>query len=462
MPGRILIADSVATSRITMKVRMSAATYNVFLAETGQQVLDLAALDPPDLFILDIDLPDIGGINLCQRLRAQPALRAVPILLISAHSDTATRLRGLAAGADEFLTKPTDETTLLARVRNLLRARVVAEELKLRQGTALELGFSEAPTPFQTASRITLVASSPKVAVGWRSSLRGRLKDSIEVLPKDQVLAAIREAKSGPDVIVISSDMGQPGNGLTLLAELRSRSKTRHSAVIVVHPEADQAVAVSALDMGANDLLTVGCDPQEMALRIQNQMVRKRQADRLRNTVEDSLKLALIDPLTGLFNRRYALPHLSRIAASAATSGHPFAVMVLDLDHFKRINDRYGHSAGDAVLREVSQRVKNNLRSVDLVARIGGEEFLVVMPDTDLTQARAAAERLREVTADHPVRLADDQGEIPVTISIGFSIGGMTGDPASPVQKLVDLADHALMDAKSEGRNQVTFGQSAA
>ena len=282
------------------------------------------------------------------------------------------------------------------------------------------------------------------------------------MLPYEQLLETIGKTRNGPDLLVIPAGLKSGASGLILLAELRSRAQTRHSAIVVVHEDGDLFSAIAALDMGADDVLTTTCSGTEMALRIRRQLDRKAQADRLRSTVEDGLKLAMTDPLTGLFNRRYALPHLSRIAARAVADDRPFAVMVLDIDHFKRVNDQHGHASGDAVLQEVARRIKENLRSVDLVARFGGEEFLVAMPDTDLTSARIAAERLRTVIENKPVTVPGNTASVQVTLSIGVAIGGLPDESARTVETLVDQADKALLWAKSEGRNQVTFGQSAA
>jgi two-component system cell cycle response regulator len=245
------------------------------------------------------------------------------------------------------------------------------------------------------------------------------------------------------------------------LSELRSRPKTKHSAILMMIPKDAREKSATALDLGANDLMIDGIDPEEMALRLKTQIRRKRQSDRLRETVRDGLRLAVIDPLTGLYNRRYAEPHLLRIAERARETGRPFAVMVLDLDRFKTINDTYGHSAGDVVLQEVAARIKDNLRGVDMVARIGGEEFLVVMPDTQLDQARMAAERLCRVVNEAPVATPNTQTAIPVSLSIGVAMGGLRDDTQS-VEQLIEFADRALYAAKSDGRNQVTFSRSAA
>jgi len=247
-----------------------------------------------------------------------------------------------------------------------------------------------------------------------------------------------------------------------LLAELRSRDETRNASIVVLVDPDDKSSTIGALDIGANDLVPNTCTPNELALRVARQLAQKLQSDRLRDTVENGLKMAMIDPLTGLFNRRYAVPHLSRIAARSAVNGRQFAIMVLDLDHFKRINDTYGHLAGDTVLAEVAKRIKSNTRSVDLVARIGGEEFMVVMPDTGLTCAQAAAERLRRVVGDTGINLPDNDHAILVTLSIGVSIGGQLQADPMPIHKLVDQADRALLGAKAVGRNQVIVDQSAA
>ena len=462
MSGRILIADDVATNRIIMKVKLSAASYSVLQADSADAVSAMLSHDLPDLIILDVGLPDIDGITLCRKIKEHSGTTDIPVIVVSSATDAETRLAALRAGAEEFLPKPLDEMILLARVRNLIRARALAEELKLREGTAAKLGFAEAPAGFAKGERVILVGRRPDIALGWRRAIDGRVSARIEVLPVEQLLDTLGKARSGPDLLVIPAGLKSGASGLILLAELRSRAETRHSAILVVHDDEDLFSAITALDMGADDVLGAGCDPAEMAIRIGRQLARKAQADRLRATVEDGLRLAMTDPLTGLFNRRYALPHLSRMAARALAEDRPFAVMVLDIDRFKQVNDIHGHAAGDAVLTEVASRIKTNLRGVDLVARFGGEEFLVAMPDTGLASARTAAERLRAVVERTPVKLPGKAGKVSVTLSIGVAIGGQPAEAGKPVENLVDCADRALLWAKSGGRNKVTIGQTAA
>jgi two-component system, cell cycle response regulator len=226
-------------------------------------------------------------------------------------------------------------------------------------------------------------------------------------------------------------------------------------------------MAAMVLDLGANDLVTERVGADELAHRVRALLARKSQSDRLRDTVRSGLQAAVTDQLTGLYNRRYALPHLAKMAERAQAKGRDFAVMVLDIDHFKRINDQHGHAIGDRVLAEVAQRLRDNLRAVDLIARIGGEEFLVAMPDTTAAQGQVAAERLRRMIEGAPfaAQIEDGKGPCPqikVTLSIGVAVGGPNSLGSEDVSMLFNRADAALYSAKSAGRNMVTVSQSAA
>jgi two-component system cell cycle response regulator len=180
----------------------------------------------------------------------------------------------------------------------------------------------------------------------------------------------------------------------------------------------------------------------------------------MRRQLSDGILQAMTDPLTGLYNRRYALNRLSAIAEASVAGGKPFAVMVLDLDHFKRVNDAFGHAAGDAVLVEVAKRVAAGMRARDFVARLGGEEFIVVLPETSVEAARSTAERLRRVVEATEFVLPGADAPLSLTVSIGVALGGGSGRTSADA--LVGLADTALYSAKAEGRNKVTFGRTAA
>lgn len=459
MPGKILIVDDVATNRIVLKVKLAAAHYDTLQAATGPEALAAARSHLPGLILLDIELPGMDGIAVCRALKSDPATRHIPVVMITAFHDTARRIEALGAGAEDVLWKPVDEQLLLARLRSLIRAREARAQLGLADSPYGELGLAEPAAAFDAPGTVGLIAAQADIAIGWKSRLAPHLSDRLIVLDREAALSDLDEG-AVPDVFVVAADLPRPGDGLRFLSELRSRHLTRHAAICLVLPPGAREASATALDLGASDLIETGVEPAEMALRIRSQIRRKKEADRLRSTVADGLRLSVIDPLTGLHNRRYAFPQLARIAERAGRGGREFAVLLLDLDRFKAVNDTWGHAAGDTVLAEVARRLTAGLRPTDMVARIGGEEFLAVLPETGFRTAMAVAERLRRSVSGAPVRTAE--ALIPVTLSIGLAMGGGAEAGAAQVDTLLARADQALLAAKSDGRNQVTVHRSAA
>lgn len=457
MAGRILIAG------VDEPVRELASTlrrvrYDVAEVSTVKDLLASARSAAYDLLLLDDQIDGVPPLKLCRRLKSESLTRDLPIILVSGRDSSALRRSALEAGADEVLATPHDETMLLARVRSILRMRETSEELRRRRTTATELGFAESAGTFAPPGRVTLVTDT-ETGAEWREALRPLLRHDIRICDPETVFEAA-ESGSASDVYVIDGSSDPKRHvALRLIPDLRSRSASRHAGILVVCCRRDGACGAMALDLGANDLVPADFEAPEMALRLRSQLRRKREADLLRASVDEDLRLAAMDPLTGLYNRRYAMLHLTKISTGATRTGRSFAVMLADLDRFKAVNDRFGHSAGDAVLVEVARRLRDNLRSNDLVARIGGEEFLIAMPDTGLAEARVAAERLCRMLEQTPVPLPSGD-EVTITLSIGVAVGGGRKE-AAPVAALIEQADRALYGSKAEGRNQVTISPAA-
>jgi two-component system, cell cycle response regulator len=428
-------------------------------AATAAEVLDEARRDRPDLVIADERLPG-GGVDLLRAIRADAALARLPVILLTESGDDVARIAALEAGADEFLVKPVERGRAdgprpehLPGERDRGRAAPPPGDGRgagLRRDAA---GLHARPPP-----RLRRAEPGRGRRMGRRARPRSSAPRSRRSVRPRRI--ALADAGPAPDLFLLGADLARPGDGLSLLADLRSRSATRYAAILVLHRRDDSACAAMALDLGANDILPEGFQPAELAIRIRTQLRRKADADRLRASVEDGLRLAVTDHLTGLYNRRYALTHIQRIADAARGSGREFAVMVADVDHFKSVNDTWGHAAGDAVLAELAARLRDNLRPADMVARIGGEEFLIAMPDTGETAAAAAADRLRRVISAAPVALPGGTGRVTATVSIGVAVARPDLDES--VSEMIDRADRALLAAKSDGRNQVTLSRPAA
>ncbi|MEO1238374.1 MAG: diguanylate cyclase [Pseudomonadota bacterium] len=459
MSARILIADETATGRVQWQVRLSAAHYQMTVVDTLDHAATVALRTRPDVVVLCHTNMD-RLVDACQMVKTVPALADAPVLLIGPEAHPVHRLAALAAGADELLSNPVSDAVCLARIRALLRVSDARAELERRRTTAEEFGFCEAATPFERPGRVALVARSRTRAMDWRDALIGKTRDRIEVLGEHAALATA-ENVTAADVYVIDIGADRPDEGFRLLADLRARAETRRASVLAVVQSGDPAAAVRALDLGASDLLPDDFEPRELALRVKAQIRRKQEADMLTLAVEDGMRLAATDSLTGLYNRRYAMTHAKRILIEAATQGRPVAVMIGDLDHFKHVNDTFGHAAGDTVLVEVANRLRANLRSPDVLARIGGEEFLIVMSETDVDRAAAIAKRTCAMVARTPIILEAGAKAISVTMSIGVAATDPTEFVSGGLEALLDKADRALYAAKSAGRNQITVAAAA-
>ncbi len=466
MSGRVLVVDDVATNRLLLRAKLSSAYYDVVVAESGAKALEIARREQPDMIMLDVMMPDMDGFAVCQALKADEATAHIPVIMVTALNSPEERVRGLEAGADDFLSKPFSDLALFARVRNLMRMKMMFDELRLRDLTSRELGLvdfvSDQEAENEPAGPVLLAPPSVEAGRDWARALIDKLGLAAIVTHSEREALNLARLEL-PDVFVVHQDLIEGGDGLRLVSALKARPETRQASIILVVEDGDVETAAKGFELGASDYIEGPFDVAELVARIGSQLRRKRYSDRLRSNVRNGLKMAVIDPLTGIYNRRYAAQHMNRVLERARESRNGFAVMMIDLDRFKSINDRFGHDAGDAVLREFSRRLQENIRGVDLVARFGGEEFFVAMPDVDQAQAAAAAERIRSAVEDRPFAVPravpGAAGPLHVTVSIGVAIGTAHETDA---EEIIRRADAALFRSKHEGRNRVSFSAAAA
>ncbi|WP_042693965.1 PleD family two-component system response regulator [Azospirillum sp. B506] len=453
MSARVLVVDDVLPNVKLLAAKLTREYFNVLTAFNGPDALEMVRRESPDIVLLDVMMPGMDGFEVCEKIRSDPATMHIPVVMVTALSDIADRVRGLEAGADDFLTKPVNDIALFARVRSLVRLKMMMDEWRLRESTSGQFGVIERSgtmlsVSFERASVLVLEDS----ALDLEKVAETLERDHNTVFSADTGAKALERALGTPlDLVVVSLTLLNE-DGLRLCSQLRSHERTRQVPILLMVDEGDLGQVAKGLELGANDYVIKPVDRNELLARARTQIRRKRYQERLRSNYEQSLSMALTDSLTGVFNRRYVNAHLPRLLERAIDSHKPVSVLMFDIDHFKVVNDTYGHAIGDEVLREVSARASRNLRTFDLVARLGGEEFIVILPDTDGEAALIVAERLRSRIADIPFAVSSDRGEINVTVSIGISVGGRLGDTA---EGLVRRADEALYEAKRSGRNCV-------
>ena len=447
MSARILVVDDIAANLRLLEARLNAEYYEVGLAASGPEALARASDWMPDVILLDVMMPGMDGYEVCRRLKGNPATAHIPVVMITALVDPAERVRGLEAGADDFLSKPVDHPTLFARLRALLRMKQVLDAFRVRAETARDLGFTPEPQPSGNVagSEALLVTEDINEAELLASVLSG---DGIQIqLAADVGTAWSMLAEGDFDLALLSLSM--EGGGLRFASRLRAQAPTRDLPVLLIADADRKAEILRGFDLGANDHVLRPVDPNELRARARNQIRRKRYQERLQAELNRSLEMAVTDGLTGLRNRRYITRHLEGLLRAGNV-----ALLMLDVDRFKAVNDTFGHASGDMVLKEVAARMRQHLRAVDVVARFGGEEFVVSMAGATEEEALHVAERLRLSLLEAPVVLTPER-MLGITASIGVALSR----PSDTLDDLTSAADAALYRAKANGRNRVELAQ---
>lgn len=454
MTARVLVVDDVPPNVKLLEAKLTSEYFDVLTAFSGPEALDVISREHPDIILLDVMMPGMDGFEVCRRIKGDPTTAHIPVVMVTALDQPSDRVAGLEAGADDFLTKPVQDLALFARVRSLVRLKVMMDELRNREATGANLGWEneeegmvEVDVP--TDGAILIVDEQERVMERIARALDD-VGDLTFIAGGDD--AAERAREKNFDLIIVSLTMRNT-DGLRVCSKLRSFEETRHVPILVMVDDGNTKLLVRALEMGVNDYVVRPVDRMEFLARVKTQLKRKRYADKLWENFHLSMQLATTDAVTGLYNRHYLTSHMETRLQAAQSSGKPLSVLMMDIDHFKAVNDTYGHAVGDLVLKEFANRVAKNIRGVDLAARYGGEEFVVMMPETPTDWAYMIGDRLRQEVCENLFEVGLSSGPINVTVSIGVA----TSEEGQSPSQLLEEADKALYAAKSGGRNKVVI-----
>lgn len=453
MTARVLVVDDILPNVKLLEAKLTSEYYDVITATSGPQALERVVNDTPDIVLLDVMMPGMDGFEVCRRIKQNPATAHIPVVMVTALTDSSDRVRGLEAGADDFLSKPVNDVALMARVRSLVRLKMTIDEWRARESTATTLGVTGENVAMMAQqvenANILLVEDQAFEAQKCQQALS---KDQHKVFSVTSGMAALERASvTDCDLIVVSLNL-EKEDGLRLCSHLRSNDRTRSVPILMVGQEEDLPKIARGLEMGANDYILRPLDRNELVARIRTQIRRKRFQERLKANYEVSLSMALTDTLTGLYNRRYLNVHLEKLLKTEGDQRKPIAVLMFDLDRFKSINDNYGHAVGDEVLKTFADRLKTRMRGFDLLARTGGEEFVAVLVDVSPEKANFIAERLRRAIGRRPMPVNTPEGQLTVTTSLG---GAYIGTDHVTVDEALQRADDQLYKAKEGGRDAV-------
>ena len=452
MTARVLVVDDVIQNVKLLEAKLTSEYFDVLTAMNGEDALKIIDEEHPDIVLLDVMMPGMDGFEVCRRIRSNIKSAHIPVIMVTALDQPKDRVAGIEAGADDFLTKPVLDLPLFARLRSLVRLKVLMDELRMRETTGQDFGISIGSDISRNISlsdaRVLLIEDYSRVAERISKYIENLAVVDVDDMASGEISASNLEDY---DLIIVSLGLSEV-DGLRLCSQLRSSESTRRIPILVLVDEGDANQLVKAMELGATDYISRPIDRNELLARVKSQIRQKRYANRLRQNMQKSVEMAMTDAVTGLYNRHFLSTHLDNIMSRENDSRKKVSLLMMDLDKFKLVNDTYGHAAGDEVLKEFARRISNDIRNIDLAARFGGEEFVIVMPETNLEYAFFVAERLRMSIANEPFIISSSEKPITVTVSIGIALAGEKNSTSS---KLLVAADLALYKAKENGRNQV-------
>jgi len=318
MTARILVVDDIPANVKLLEARLIAEYFDVLTADNGRDALDICDRTQVDVILLDIMMPDMDGFEVCERLKANPRTAHIPVVMVTALDQPSDRVRGLKAGADDFLTKPVNDLQLISRVKSLVRLKTLSDELRIRADTAQSIGIDDPlrlnDGRLEEAAQVLLVDS--------RGSSQERIIKTLKPIAlvtamSDPQAAVFDAAENAYDLVIVNGNLDDY-DPLRLCSQLRSLERTRIIPILLITELGDEQMIVRALDLGVNDYIVRPLDPNELVARTLTQIRRKRFNDRLRHSVTQTIELAVTDGLTGLHNRRYLDSHLKMLFTSGA------------------------------------------------------------------------------------------------------------------------------------------------
>ncbi len=458
MSARVLVVDDLPVNIKLLEAKLLVEYYDVITASDGPSAIQAVIEQAPDIVLLDVMMPGMDGYEVCAALKADPVTTHVPVVMVTALNEVRDRVRGLEAGADDFLTKPVNDVALFARIRSLVRLKRASDEWRAREATAVELGVTGATMDSVDEGAPGRILVAINGLWDYEKTVDALREEGHQVDIAETDAEALSMAVEHDYELVALSDSDRDGDALRVCSQLRANAETRHIPILLIVPDGAEPRLAKALELGVNDYLVRPIDRDELIARTRTQIRRKRYEERLRENFAASVNAAVTDSLTGMYNRRYLKSHFERLSRRLRGSAKPVSLMVLDADRFKAVNDDWGHDVGDEVLQEIAKRIQSNLRGFDTAVRYGGEEFVVLLPDTPLAAAVAAAERLCQSIAATPMPISADPAGLSVTVSLGVATAVDTLD----LDDLIKRADDAMYRAKQEGRNRVVVARDDA
>lgn len=437
----ILVVDDVEENLFLLRRLLTKEGYRVVTLSDSREVLQTARHLLPALILLDIQMPVIDGFEVCKSIKNDPAICSIPVIFISAMESTADRLRGFEAGGVDYIIKPIEIDETLARVRSHITIRRLQKQLQeandALDAQLIELTNAQAQLRERESKLSAFISALPNItfiydAEGKYLEIIGNKTEHM-VANKEEMLGRKLTEFLPPEVAKIKMEA------------IRSVIQTSQIRVVEYQLPVQSGKALwfegrlALMEKHESETEKVICVTTEITDRME-----------LQQKVQT---LAIQDPLTNCFNRRHFLNLAQHEITIANRYNRPLSLVILDIDHFKKINDEFGHPFGDMVLCQLVETCRHSLRCSDILGRYGGEEFIILFPETAMPGALDVAERLRRTVEQ--TQIPSKNGPISITLSGGLACLDSTHDNQTVLQTFIEAADQALYQAKEEGRNRI-------
>lgn len=455
----VLLVDDEPKNVKLLSAKLAGQPYTIKSAFDGAEALEMVSQHQPDLILLDVMMPGMDGYEVTRRLKQEEATRGIPIIMITALDGPEDKAKGMALGAEEFLTKPVNTAELLARLGSMVKLKQFKEQLANRDASKSRFGRRSQATPgaSEDASSQVLLVEDDAMQVKLLEPVLEDLGGALRVAPTAEAALEIIAA-GGVDLLLL--DVMLPGmSGFDLCQRIKRDPDCQDIQVVLITCLDDLESRIKGVELGADDFLVKPVEFRELAARVKVLLEKKRYIDKLRHDYEAALNSAINDGLTGLYNRTYFMRFLEQELLRSKRQGYAIGLLMIDIDDFKQVNDTLGHLAGDHVLQELARLLRGSVREIDLVARYGGEEFVVVFPYADSEGLRKAALRVLSAVREHSF-LQDQPPAIgPITASMGLAF---YPQHAATAAELIEAADTMLYEAKQNGKNRLrVYGEGA-
>ena len=452
----ILIVDDELLNRKLLSGILTSKPYDLTIAASGREALAKINEQLPDIILLDIMMPDMDGYEVTKLLKNNPETRDIPIILITALTDYQSKIKGLEAGADEFLNKPVQAEELLTRIQSLLRMKEYHDRLSSKAN--IEKSFTNKIDILNAEKRssqevVLLVEDSSEEQALFASHLADQPYRLLIAANGKEALALVENERIDCLLIdILLPDM----DGFTICKKIQDDEAYRHIQTVGITSAEDLSLKIRGIEAGFDDYLIKPVNFTELKVRIKALLKKKAYIDQLQNKYHAVFQQAISDSLTGLYNNAYCKHFLKIDLQKAKRQGYPISLIMADLDNFKQVNDEYGHITGDLVLKEVATIMTKTIRLTDVAARYGGEEFALILPYTDPDDAIILAERILAAIRAHSFTVNKTTLDFKLTISLGLA---SYPDHAASMTELFERADQALYKAKEQGKDCWTIFQ---